>query len=335
MKKFFPASAMAAALVFFSQNALADKIVIDKGDILYGTVIKMEKGKLIIDTDYAGTLEIKAARIRSLITDRPVELHTGRGEALKGKINMPEPGKLALETSPDQEPIAIEWLDVAVINPPPQGIWKGNLSIGGNHNSGNTDRAAISLSAEALRKTDNDRISLGLLLNRTQEDGHLTGRNAYGSAKYDYFFSKRFYAYAGLELLNDKFQDLDLRTTVGPGIGYQLWDDQTKALALEVGISYFRDNMREGQDSDYFVPRFGINFRYKVFKSVVFTNNLLLYPGLEKLGDYKLRNEAGLITSLWASWGLKLSNILQYDSTPSSGVGKYDSQWILGIQYQF
>ena len=65
------------------------------------------------------------------------------------------------------------------------------------------------------------------------------------------------------------------------------------------------------------------------------TNRLLYYPSLEELSKYTLRNEAALTTSLAAQWALKLANIFQYNSDPVPGIGKTDSQWLLGLQYSF
>ena len=55
-------------------------------------------------------------------------------------------------------------------------------------------------------------------------------------------FKKSLYGYLGVELLNDKFKDLNLRTTIGPGVGYQIWDDLIKLLSFEVGMSYMNRN---------------------------------------------------------------------------------------------
>jgi hypothetical protein len=49
--------------VFLSGTALADKVVLDNGDTLTGTVVKLEGGKLTLKTEYAGpAVEIRAAK---------------------------------------------------------------------------------------------------------------------------------------------------------------------------------------------------------------------------------------------------------------------------------
>ena len=234
-----------------------------------------------------------------------------------------------------ETPAAVGPVVAMAINPPPQGLWAGSVTVGANLQSGNTDRASASVAAGAERRTDRDRFSLGFLYNYGKENDQLTVRNTYASGKYDYFFTKKLYGYLALELLNDQFQDIDLRTTVGPGIGYQIWDDPIKSLAFEGGVSYVSENLRVGEDNDYFAARLGLNLRYNLFKSVVFTNRLLYFPSLEQFSTYTLRNEAAVTTPLGAQWALKLANIYQYNSEPSPGLGNTDSQWILGLQYSY
>jgi len=329
------AMVLLSSLVSLSGTALADKVVLDNGDTLTGTVVKLEGGKLTLKTEYAGPVEIQAIKIKSIVTDQPVEVHTTTGEVLKGKLKVVESGKLAVEPSPDREATGVDWQKVAAINPPPQGVWTGSIAVGGNLQSGNTDRTGLSVAAGAERRTDRDRFGIGLLFNYTEEEDEITARNTYGNAKYDYFFTKKLYGYLSLEMLNDKFQDVRLRTILGPGLGYQIWDDPVKSLAFEAGASYFSDNLYDGADDDYWAARLGLNFRYTFFNSIVFTDRLLYYPSMEKFSNYKLRNEAALSTPLGAGWALKLANILQYDNEPAAGIGKTDLQYILGIQYSF
>jgi putative salt-induced outer membrane protein YdiY len=325
---------ISSSLLLFAADVFADKVGLDNGDSLTGTVVKLEGGKLTLKTDYAGSIDIVTSKITSLVTDQPVEVHTTGGEVLKGTLKVVEPGKLIVDT-PEREAATVDWTKVAAINPPPQGVWSGNITVGGNRQSGNTERSSVSVSAAAERKTDRDRMTAGFLYNYGEEKSQITARNTYANAKYDYFFTKKLYGYFGLELLNDEFQDIQLRTVAGPGLGYQIWDDPVKALAVEAGVSYFSENRKVGQDTDYFAARLGLNFRYNLFKLVIFSDSLLYYPSLERFSNYRIRNEAALTTPLGVRWSLKLANIYQYDSEPSPGFQSTDRQWILGLQYTF
>lgn len=329
-----------AFFIFFMNNfnnAYADEIILINGDRITGTISKVEQGTLTLKTNYSEPMKIKKDKIRSIMTTRPVDVHLVSGEILKGVLSANEDGSITVQPTEAREAAVIDWEQILAINPspviPPK--WKGNVTVGANMQSGNTKHTSVSIGAEAVRKTGQDRFSILFLHNYAEEEDEITTRNTYGSLKYDYFFIKSLYGYLGVELLNDTFRDLNLRTVVGPGIGYQIWDDQIKSLLFEIGVSYFSEDRKESEDDNRITGRLGSNLSLQIIKGIVFSNHIIVYPSFEDLGQYQLRNEASLISSLGAKWALKFSNILEHDSDPPEGVKKNDLYWILALQYTF
>lgn len=51
---------------------MADEVILDNGDKLNGTIVKVEGGKLTLKTDYAGSVEIQVEKIKALLrTNQP------------------------------------------------------------------------------------------------------------------------------------------------------------------------------------------------------------------------------------------------------------------------
>ena len=325
------------------EGAVADKVILENGDTLTGTIEKMTDGKLSFKTDYAGIIEIQMGKVKQIITDNPIALHLTSGEVVKGKVKSAEEGKLEVEPSPERGETTVELQKIASINPPPKEVpkWHGNVAAGGYLQSGNTDRAGFSFSAEALRRTENDRFKFRYLFNYAENDGEVNTRNNYGDIAYDYFFTKKLFGFVGIELYNDKFSDTKLRTFVGPGIGYQLWDDPVKSLLFDTGLSYFNWDRYQGQDTAGIAARLGFDFRYNIFKWLSFTDRYVFYPTIGEGGMYFWRNEAALniplgeIPFLAGRWSLKIANILDYNSDPAPGFKRLDVQWIGGLQFSF
>jgi len=315
----------------------ADEIVLENGNILTGTIVKLDGGKLTLKTDYSQPIEIQSNKIKKIESDQVIEIHLSSGEVLKGKIKTVEAGKLAVEESPGRTPVNIEWQKVASLNVPPKPPpkWKGNITVGGSQQTGNTETKAASVAAEAVRRTEKNRFTARFLWNYAQEKDDITARNAYGLLKYDYFFTKRFFAYLAAEGYNDKFKDWRFRYVVGPGVGYQIWDDPVKSLMVEGGVAYSDEDRYEGENKNYLTARLGADFKYALAKFITFADQFVIYPNLEYGGEYTLRNEASLLSPLGASWALKLSNIYERNSDPPPGILKDDLTWILGLQYSF
>jgi putative salt-induced outer membrane protein YdiY len=324
---------MSAACIFiFPVSSAADEVVMANGDRLTGTVVRAAEGTLILKTGYSEPVKIEVSKIKSISTDSPVEVHMAGGEVLRGRLATSE-GSVVVRPSDDRGETAIAWASVKAINPPRK--WTGSVTVGANMQSGNTDRLSASLAAHAVRRTEVDRFSMRFLYNYAEEEDELTERNAYGALKYDYFFTRRFYGLLSVELFSDEFKDISLRTAVGPGVGYQVWEEERRTLMLEAGLAYFNEDRSEGEDESWITGRLSADLTLRLLSWAVFSDYLIVYPSLKETGQYQLRNEAGLSNSLGAHWSLKLTNILEYDSQPEPGIEKTDLSWILGLQYSF
>ena len=325
-----------ASLFFllFVQNVMADQVILINGDSLSGTIEKVAGGKLTLKTDYSGPIDIDVTKIKKISTAAPVEVHLQSGEVLKGQLKATEDSQITVERSGERETTSFDWKKVASINPPPS-KWTGSITLGANSQTGNTHRNGASFVFDASRKTETDRFSLGYQFNYAHENDAITVRNHYGYLKYDYFFTKNFYGYLGMDLLSDTFRDLKLRIAVGPGVGYQVWDDPIKSLSVEAGLSYVNETHKVGADKDFLTARLGADFRYKITKLLNFTDKVTLYPRLDHIGRYLLRNEAALVAPVGSGWAMRLANILDRDSNPPAEIRKNDIQWILGLQYSF
>jgi len=321
-------------LFVFPGSALADKILMKNGDRLRGTVETVKNGVLTLKTDYSETIKIQTSQIKKILTGKSNSIHMKNGEILRGRILPGKTDQLLIEGSPGRGETTLTWEEVSAINPPPN-KWHGSFSVGGSLDTGNTDRVVATVDADAERRFDNDRVGFHFLTRYAEEDDKVTARNTYGDMKFSHFFSDQWYVYLGMELLSDTFKDLHLRTTIGPGVGYQIWEDDIKDLSLEGGISYFSEDRINSADLQFATARFAANYSHKLTSRITFTDQLVIFPSLESFGDYTLRNEAGVHTHLGNGWKLKLANIWERDSNPSPGIKNDDMQWLLSLGYAF
>ena len=325
-------------LVFLcSGHVLADEVVLNNGDRLTGRIAEIKDGVLTLETSFSEPVKLQFEAVQQMKSSEPVELHLTDGEVLKGKITAKGDRQIAVEEGPGREKVVVGLDNVAALNPPPKkpASWKGNITLGGNWQDGNTDTMNVSAGALAVRRTENDRFLMNFLYNKAEDNGQRTAEHAYGQLKYDYFFSPKWYLYLNVDMLSDDFKDINFRTSVGPGIGYQIWEEEDRGLGLEAGVSYTSEDRDIGEDTDWLSARFGVNFLYRLFDRVLFTDQFVIYPNLDDTGEYTLRNEAALVTDIGASWAFRLSNIWERNSNPGPVLEKDDFTWILGLQYSF
>jgi len=327
--------ALVSTLTCFAPQLLADEIVLNNGTRLTGTVTSLAGNLLTLTSDYAEPIKIKKEHITRISTDKPVELHLASGEILRGKIKTSDDGRIVVDRADGRAATVIDFKSIAAINPPREGKWQGSVTLAGSLETGNTYSSILQFGADAVHRGENDRFSMRVLYNIGQEEGTLNTRNVFGAMQYDYFLTKKFYIYpAAVELYNDRFEDLILRAIVGSGVGYQVWEDPSKALSLEAGISSFNIDREIQGDQRWITARFAVNCRFKLTKWLAFTDRLLLYPSLEN-SIFPLRNEAALRTAVSVKWSLKLADVFEYVNKPAVGRKSPDSLLTVGLQYTF
>jgi putative salt-induced outer membrane protein YdiY len=325
---------LALAIGAGSTPAFADTVELSDGNILQGTVSSLEKGTLIFSTEYAKKNKIPVGNIKTISTDTAVTVKMTNDSIFTGKLTTLEDGRVAIILEPVGETVPIEWDQVKKINEPP-GSWDGNISLGGNVKSGNTESVTINLSLAALREWENDRFQFRFFYNYEEDNNTLSGRDFFGTMKFDHFFTTNFFNALSLEIKGDEFKDLNLRTTIGLGVGYRFWNDDVKVLELEAGVSYFSENLDVGMDQEFFAGRFGLTFSYKIFENLSIKDYLLYYPSFERPKEYRLRNELSLISALGADWSTKVTYIFDQDTEATFGTLQKDHQVIFAIQYTF
>ncbi len=311
-----------------------DVVVLLNNDIIKGKLVKMEDGILVIETVYAKTMQLQWLSIESIKTPYPVTVLLMNGETLKGVLETDLAGDLVLVPTEYRDRIVLQWDKVLAINSPPV-KWTGSISVGALSQTGNSDSKSASFSAEGTRKTTKDRYSARLLFNYAEEADTVTARNTFGIIKYDYFHTNHVYSFLALELLNDTFKDIKLKTVAGPGVGYQVWGDKNKVLSIELGVAYTSEDREQSEDDDWIAGRSSVSIRLNAFDIVTLSDAVLAYMNFEDGEDYQVRNEASISSALGSSWSLKVSNIIEYDNKPAEDIGKSDIKWIAGLQYTF
>lgn len=325
------------SLALFVVTAQAGTVHLLNGDRVSGEIINLQGNFLTLDTEYADQIKIQRQKIKSIESESELTIHLITGHILRGNVMANAAGDMTFRSliSDTDEKLLLE--QVIAINPMSEKRpkWEGNVNLGGNLSSGNTDKKGYSIGMDAVRKSARHRFSLELLFNYAKEEGELSDRNAYSKIKYDYFVSPRTYTYLSSEFLYDELKALNLRTVVGPGAGYQVWHDTIKMLEFEAGLAYFHEDLAGSEDDSWVTARLAANFRYKLFDKIVFTEQLTIFPSLTNTGEFTLRNETAISSPLAYGWALRLASIVEHDSDTEPGVEKTDLDLLLGLQYGF
>jgi hypothetical protein len=215
------------------------------GQPLIGKVVLLKDNKPIFETSYAGEISIKWEQIGHIQTDTPIRVILSDGTVAIGIAVPTEMGKIKIKAAKIDEMVSFDLADVVSINPKPKPVVKltGRINIGLRKTKGNTETDNFHLDGEIIARTEKNRYTLGGEANQVKDRGEETANNATGYMRYDYFLTEKWFLNSNALFEKDKFQDLNLRTSVGLGIGYQFWE--TPEASLSQGQKIHEESEKE------------------------------------------------------------------------------------------
>lgn len=232
-------------------RARADEVQLKNGDRITGTIVRMENKVLMIRTFYAGDLSIRWEAVAAITTDLSVQLGLSNDTSVRGIVFPAEEGKLSLKAEKVEEPWTFDIDDVEVINPPPDYRWTLRLNAGVDIEKGNTDSEEYHLDTKFFVRTERSRYTIWAELDKEYDSNILSKDSALGVMKYDHFFTKKWYGWLGTFIETDESKDLNLRSVVGAGPGYQFFESPLTSLGVETGLVYVNEDYDEGENQGY------------------------------------------------------------------------------------
>ena len=315
-------------------QAFADEVWLKNGDRLTGKVVSLDAGTLVFKTSYAGDLSIKWEEVANLKTDEPIKVVLGDETTAQGPLSPGPSGKVEIKAEQVAEPLTVDLANIKTINPKPPLRLTLRINLGGSMNRGNTDNQDFYGQGEFVAQTVKNRFTVGANYQRSEENGDKTADNALGYMKYDYFLTKKWYLYANATGQKDEFQDLDFRTTLGLGAGYQVFESERTNLSLEGGISYVDENYSTAPDKSYAAGRWGLKFDYYILpKSLQFFVYNTGLQSLESSKDLLLYTQTGFRVPFHKDLNLALQLNWQYNKNPAPGKLENDYTYILTLGY--
>jgi putative salt-induced outer membrane protein YdiY len=319
--------------------AIADELVLSNGDGISGQLIRMEEGKLFFETSYAGEIEVNWTDVTNLVTDEPIKVILVDGTVLEGLPLKTSDRMMRLETEKLETPSDFKLSQVSAINPGEKPVVKitTRVNVGITQERGNTDTDSLRMDGDFIARTEKSRYTLRGELNKEKVRGETTVENWLAYANYSYFLSQKWFLYAQTLFEHDEFQDLDLRSTLGAGAGYQFFETETLNLSVGFGPVWVNEDFIEAEDDDYSAGQWLISYDQYFFDK--FVQLFHLQTGWIALADsdrWLIKTRQGLRFPIYQGFTSTLQYNYDYNNNPSpSAEEKWDSQLMFLLGWQF
>lgn len=320
-------------------SASAATVVMANGERFSGEIISMIDGQLLVENRYAGRITLPWPAVTELISEEPLQLQLPDESVIESTAVSVAPGSVRLAEAPGSEERVLPLGNIAAINRPLvnpyEYRWRGRSNVGLNASSGNSDTTRFHLDGEGTLENELNRYIAGVDFNRGSDNDVTSVDNwsAYGS--YDHFFSDRLFWNNTISFKRNTLQELDLRTAIGSGAGYQFSDDAQLRLSTTAGLSYVREEFEIQSSEDFLALQLGLDYEQQWFDWLRVFHSLQTLSSLESADDFVLRTRTGLRYPISDTFVAGLQVIFDYDNTPSEGAEKEDIIYAFTLGYSW
>jgi len=321
-----------------------DQVWLKNGDHITGEIKKLERGVFYFKPAYAlDSIEIDWTRVDRIESVERFNVILTSGVTHSGIIRKVPESENANDFSitDDGKTEMVHNLEVVNIQPQKASLWaqlNGSIDYGFSFASGN-NQTQSSLGANVAYRGEKNQISSSLSSSfNGQTDAADTTRESF-SADYSRILSPKYFATALTSLLSSSQQQLDLRTTVGSGLGRTLVrTDRTAfvtAAAIAVSWEKYTPDATVTPPGTSAEAVFTLDFSNFRFKTYSVTSSFRAYPSLSTLGRVRLGSETNVswefIKDLY--WNLRVYE--NYDSKPPVNAPKNDFGITTGLGWKF
>jgi putative salt-induced outer membrane protein len=218
-----------------------------------------------------------------------------------------------------------------------------SIGAGGLFSSGNARTIALTSTVRTRIRRDEHQFSGATAINygRAGKKGQeidSTVENYQGLLRYDYFLTNEVSLFLQSTARRDKFQGLDLRLNIDPGIAYYLLNEKTHRLWGEIGYDLQYD-IRRQQDraqKDPAAPlldktqtlhnaRLFLGYENKLRKEVSFISSIEYLQNFADVETFRFIADIGLKSNIADHLALATTYTARYENKPLPTVSELDS----------
>jgi hypothetical protein len=331
-----------AMLAFLPLAGLADTdvVVFPNGDKLTGEVKSLERGKLKFDHDATGNIYIEWNNIAYLSSDQNIQAETTSGTRYFGQLSLSEDeGEIIVETR--RGPIILERDNVVKLNPIDQETWRDvdiDVSLGYNFANANSV-TNLNLGASASQRTRQRIISASFSSVLSDSDNNSVSQNQNLSLNFTRLRANRWLTSGNLTFDQNDELNLNLRTSLGGGIGRILKQTDHSFFILEGGLKVTRENLVDEEEDVDSLESYG-KFQWDWFRfdspELDLSTDFELIPSITEWGRIRAQTNISLSWEIFSDLDWKMEFYDSYDNRPQSeGASNNDYGINTSLAYDF
>lgn len=240
----------------------------------------------------------------------------------------------------------------------PKDATEASIAAGGLFSSGNARTVALTSIGKLRVRRDEHQLTVAATANfaragKAGEKVETAVENYQGLLRYDYFFTNEIAVFLQSTARRDRFQGLDLRLNVDPGVAYYVINTKKQVLRGELGYDLQHD-VRRDADRDQPVPagsppgtvgvlvpktdtlhnaRAFVGYENKLYAQVAFITGLEYLQNFSDTEKYRLIFDIGLKSNISDKLAIATTYTMRYENKPLPNVENADSIASVNLVY--
>ena len=326
----------------------SDKVQTRDGSLLTGTIKAISATTITLTTDYAGEIILQRDKVAGFSTEQPFVVRLKSGTTLAGLVAHTGEGTLVI-TGKDATmtttiaAIAESWQlsesDPQLVRAEQQRDalkrkWSYDASWDIIGKKGNSDEFGAVIALAATLKSSQDTLKFYASLDKASKNSDKTSDEIILGSEYTAYFTDPWGWYVRGEVERDDFEDLRLRTSLGAGLNYRVFKEETHTLELRSGFGFRYESFNNGDNESDPTLDFGLDHQWQFASWANMTNKLVYTPAITDFGDFLFTHDSGINIPLGFSqnWDLRFGLRNDYKSLPAAGRDKLDTSYYSRLQ---
>lgn len=210
--------------------------------------------------------------------------------------------------------------------------WHGEGEFGLATTSGNSDTETLNGRLELVNNIGLWRHNIDLSALSVSDDDSTTAERYTFGYKADRKISDNDYLFGAFRYDDDRFSGFDFQSSLTAGYGRRLFERQRSRLDVEIGTGYKFSETVDGETQDEVIARLYGDYEYKVSSNSLFSQTLLIEPGIENTFTESI---TAFKVKFAEKLALKLSLSIKNNSDTPPGTTSTDRVSGVSVVYSF
>jgi putative salt-induced outer membrane protein YdiY len=327
----------------------ADVVTLKNGDRITGAIVKKEGANLTFKSDVFGVVTFPWDQVDSVKGDQTLNVVLPGDKTVQSKIST-EGGRIDVGTQAVAAGEIVALRNAAeqaayerMLRPGLLDLWTVSGSFGIAGTQGNAETRTFTLPISFARISNTSKTTA--YFNAIRASALIAGVSAQtaqairGGWGYSRYLKPRLFVNGFNDYEYDRFQNLDLRVTIGGGLGYSAWKGEHGRLDLLGGLAWNRESFDPAPRAKFTrnsaEAYWGDDFSYKLASRTSLVQSYRMFNNLSTGGEYRQNFDIGVTTQLvkWLTWNAAFSD--RYLTNPAPGRKKNDLLYTTGLGFTF